>query len=570
MALRSSIIALRIGGVDVIAFKAAIDELSRLAAGRAEDEALLLQLEARLSELDGGVSRRLLMECHFRDEWRHAESERVLGTLPSLLRDAGAVDQMRDYVALLAPEEESEPERSQMVQSWQRELTRQQRTLASLLKYCPEASAGAIRDVLSDFMALSQARLQAQLDIVNDQLQGSSNDSPSAETPTSSAPALLNVSAEDFVQRLRVQHDAICKIQACFRGSRQLARYEQLQATRKSAAMRIQRLARRGAALREVRSRRRLQWLGRLDTLTRGYQARRLQQAWRWAKRNYHWRSVWLLHHARSAAAADVLWRAVLVSTQSIGRREDATGFSKYSVYIESRAVKERKQAEEAATIKIQAAARALATRHAARKDAVAATQIGAAWRGKRARSRELWWRKTLSKLHKERRAICRWKNIRDMSDTLAQFQTRAVLVQLNVSKELAHVKQETIREKEEFEHAFRKWAAKMEKQTLSKKLHADWIPQMNVGSGESYYFNVRTGESSEEHPNMRQVRATEKKQRALAEATMTERLKHLRSYEEQLVEARDQQMELYREQVEEAWRVTTPWSCRQASYACK
>jgi hypothetical protein len=65
----------------------------------------------------------------------------------------------------------------------------------------------------------------------------------------------------------------------------------------------------------------------------------------------------------------------------------------------------------------------------------------------------------------------------------------------------------EVTREKCEFEEAFKKWASRMEKHVLGKKLHSDWIPQMNLGSGESYYFNVRTGESSEEHPNMRQVR---------------------------------------------------------------
>jgi hypothetical protein len=98
----------------------------------------------------------------------------------------------------------------------------------------------------------------------------------------------------------------------------------------------------------------------------------------------------------------------------------------------------------------------------------------------------------------------------------LQPLQTRAVLVQLHVSKELEHVYEEVLREKRDFESAFRKWAAKMEKLTLAKKLHADWIPQMNVERGESYFFNVRTGESSEEHPNMKEVRKTEKKQRNL------------------------------------------------------
>jgi len=110
-------------------------------------------------------------------------------------------------------------------------------------------------------------------------------------------------------------------------------------------------------------------------------------------------------------------------------------------------------------------------------------------------------------------------------------------------------VQSEATREKGDFETAFRKWAIKMEKLTLAKKLHADWIPQMNMERGESYYFNVKTAESSEEHPNMKQVRATHAKQRALAEAAMEERLALLQGYEEQLREGLLKQLEAYSEQ---------------------
>jgi len=134
------------------------------------------------------------------------------------------------------------------------------------------------------------------------------------------------------------------------------------------------------------------------------------------------------------------------------------------------------------------------------------------------------------------------------MTLALQPLQTRVVLVYLHVSKELHRVRNEAEREKAEFEGSFKKWAARMERQTLAKKLHADWIPQMNVERGESYFFNVRTGESSEEHPNMRQVRATEKKQRQLAEAVMKERLMRLRDYEEQLREGQRLQLDGYEE----------------------
>ena len=136
----------------------------------------------------------------------------------------------------------------------------------------------------------------------------------------------------------------------------------------------------------------------------------------------------------------------------------------------------------------------------------------------------------------------------------------------------LGHVESEARREKGDFEGAFKRWAAKMERLTLAKKLHADWIPQMNVERGESYYFNVRTGEASDEHPNMKQVRATERKQRQLAEKTIEERLERLREYEEQLRGGEHSQLELYSEAARKVvtdalallWPVnSTRWVCR-------
>eukprot|EP00966_Prymnesium_polylepis_P153756 3550633-Prymnesium_polylepis.1 len=213
MALRTSILALRSGGADVIAFKATIDELSRLAAGRAEDEALLQQLSSRLSDLDSGVSRRLLMECHCRDEWRQGECNRVLDALPSLMQDSEALDQMRDYVAMLAPDLAIEP--FEAVQPWQRELMRQQQTLANLLRYCPEVTAEAIGAVLAQFMEHAHARLQGQLAMVHELLQAQEPHAAAAGSPKKQAQgaAVLGLSAEDFVQRLRGQHRAICGIQ---------------------------------------------------------------------------------------------------------------------------------------------------------------------------------------------------------------------------------------------------------------------------------------------------------------------------------------------------------------------
>ena len=95
---------------------------------------------------------------------------------------------------------------------------------------------------------------------------------------------------------------------------------------------------------------------------------------------------------------------------------------------------------------------------------------------------------------------------------------------------------------------------------------------QMNIDSGQSYYFNVRSGESSEEHPNMKQVRATEKKQRALAEAAMGERLKRLQAYDEALREGQAAQLSGYAVQAAKVMRdagalalpaTSVKWVCR-------
>lgn len=326
MALRNSILALRTGGADVIAFKATIDELSRLAAGRAEDEALLQQLESRLSELDNGVSRRLLMECHFRDEWRQAESSRVLNALPTLMRDSEALDQMRDYVALLAPDLAREP--LELVQPWQRELMRQQQTLANLLRFCPEVSADAIGSVLSEFMEHAEARLQNQLAIVHEQLQSQGPHSSSTASPAKSTAttAVLGLSAEEFVQRLRGQHHAICAIQARFRGRRCRAAYLRLQRDRVAAAVRVQSFARRAAAFRELRARRHARWMERRTALTRWHQARCLQRAWRWARKRRRWREAWLRGEGAAASKADRTWRCLLSRTQSQYRGAAADG----------------------------------------------------------------------------------------------------------------------------------------------------------------------------------------------------------------------------------------------------
>ena len=84
--------------------------------------------------------------------------------------------------------------------------------------------------------------------------------------------------------------------------------------------------------------------------------------------------------------------------------------------------------------------------------------------------------------------------------------------------------------------------------------MHADWIPQMNMVSGASYFFNLKTGESSEEHPNLRNAQAVEKKQRQQGEAELEKRLSLLREYEEKLHAGQAAQLRDYSSSAAALW----------------
>ena len=114
----------RSGGSAVLAFKERVDELSRLSAGRAEDEALLQQLSEKLPALTHDAASRLTEECRLRDEWRQERCKQALGALPGAGDDTANVDRMREYVALLAPQGGTAAQLP-----WQRELLRQQRSM---------------------------------------------------------------------------------------------------------------------------------------------------------------------------------------------------------------------------------------------------------------------------------------------------------------------------------------------------------------------------------------------------------------------------------------------------------
>ena len=464
----ADLIALRrCGGSAVLAFKERVDELSRLSAGRAEDEALLQQLSEKLPALTHDAASRLTEECRLRDEWRQERCKQALGALPSAGDDTANVDRMREYVALLAPQGGTAAQLP-----WQRELLRQQQALARVLQQCPDGSGDGVRQALSDFMEHSRARLQQQLVALQGRLEVHRQQQPQPQPQQSPAgasgrraawgeatvpspehacavaaaepkAAASDLTPEAFLEQMRRQHDAVCSLQAQARGRRGRQRFRSLVECRCQAAVRLQGLARGGAARRQAAARRHALWAQKCAALAERHSARRLQRAWRWSRRVRHWHRLW---QPRAAARASDEW----------------------------------------AVCTLQAAAR-----------------------GWRARTRARWWRRSLRRLHASRRAGAVWRARCDAAHRVQAAQTHAVLVQLHVAKEVSLLQREATREKKDFDAAFGKWAARLQKHYVSKKLHADWIPQMNTLNGSSYFFNLKTGESSEDHPNLKQVSCT-------------------------------------------------------------
>ena len=259
---------------------------------------------------------------------------------------------------------------------------------------------------------------------------------------------------------------------------------------------------------------------------------------------------------ARTAAqcrADDLEWRAA-VRASLVPRAPEASGFSSTSIYIESKSLSERRAAEDAAAAALQAARRGTLARRARAAALAAAVVLQAGARRRRAVARALWWRRALGRLRAARRARARWRAGREAARALLPAQRRAVLASLHVGKEVAAVQADAARERRDFEESFRKWAAKMTKTMLARKLPSDWIPQMNTLTGASYFFNLKTGEAAEEHPNLKAAKKTERTQRKLAEEQLSERLATLREYEERLADGRAQVLERYAAEAAAAW----------------
>ena len=561
----------RAGGGAVLAFKERIDELSRLSAGRAEDESLLQQLAEKLPALTTSAASRVMDECRLRDEWRQERCEQALRALPSVADDHANIDRMREYVALLAPRGGG------AVQPWQRELLRQQQALARVLQLCPGGSTEHVMRALTDFMGHSEARLQQRLSAVEGQLQSQGlrqqPDQPErraawgdagALDATGEAPPPLQpakgepddswgLTPEAFLEKMRKQHAAVRSLQARARGQQERRRFCRTLERRDLAAVRLQALGRGHASRREAAALRHELWLQACAALSELHSARRLQRAWRWSRRVRRWHRLWQPRAAARASEEDLAWRR-RVATLARGTAPEKSGFSEYSVYNESKRLQEERAAKEVAVRTLQACARGAVARAEAASRARAVRTLQAGARGWRARARARWWRRSLRRLHAARRASAAWRAQRDASRALLPAQTHVVLVQLHVAKEVSLLQREATREKSEFEEAFSKWTARLHKHHLAKKLHADWIPQMNMVSGASYFFNLKTGESSEEHPNLRNAQAVEKKQRQQGEAELEKRLSLLREYEEKLQAGQAAQLRQYSSSAAALW----------------
>lgn len=557
----------RMGIETVIRFKASVDELSRLCAGRGEDEQLLAQLEQRLHALSPSVAARLLLECRFREEWREDRAAGALRSLPCARAEPQAVDRMREYVSMLAPqrlyESAGEP--------WQLELLKQQQALAAVLQLCPSNSPELVMRTLTDFMDHSHKRLAEHLDVVQWKVseeqhrrQSLSRAASLPDSPVKNAgDHAAALTADAFLDRLQRQRAAVCKLQTYVRGRQQRCRYHHLLQARFAAAVRLQVAGRRGAACRLTNRLREAALSLRQQAIAERYNASRLQRARRWVLRNRQWRATWQTRVREEEQAELLDWRRYMrqFATGGLHKSPSEEDFSTFATYVPGTRIRERRQAEQLGVRTIQAHARGMRDRQTRQGALRAARKLQAAWRAWHGRTRCLWWRRSIRRLHEARSAQLRWSALVASTRRLLPLQTRAVLVELHVGKELDAVRKETAREREDFEAAFAKWVKGMRKQTLARKLHSDWIPQMEPSTGGTYYFNLKTAETTTEHPNMRVARATEKREFAKGEAKLAQRLNRLRLYESGLEGKFADEMQGFEEAVGRQMReLTTGW----------
>jgi hypothetical protein len=437
-------------GVDaVIKFKASVDELSRLCAGRSEDEQLVAQLDERLQSVSASVAARLLLECRFREEWREERSAKALGSLPCASGDPQAVDRMREYVSMLAPQQLY----NSSGEAWQHELLKQQQAIASVLQLCPTNSPDVVMRTLTDFMCHSHKRLSKRLDVVQWKVSERQNRQrkEAAERAASQPGSPLKhagdqaavLTADAFLERLQRQRAAVCALQTRVRGRQQRRRYRQWLRSRLASVVRLQAVARCGAAWRRAQALREDAVRARRQGLAERHSARRLQRAWRWGVRVRRWGERW--RSLTRAAENNELqaWRLHMRQYASRGglhRSASEDDFSSFATYVPGTRIRERRLAEHSGVRLLQACARGMRDRRVRRKAVRAVLGLQAAWRAWHARTRLAWWRRAIRRLHEGRAQQLRWAALVSSTRRLLPVQTRIILVELNVGKELASV----------------------------------------------------------------------------------------------------------------------------------
>lgn len=552
---------------EVLAFKDALDRLARLAAATEEDATMLARLAEAKPQQKHELAARMLLELRYRHEWRHAQAEEALAELAALAAAQSAlVDRMREYAAALAPPPHSAADASE---PWQRQLLEQQRAVANVLQLCPSNSPHTLHQLLAEWIHHSEARLSRLL--AEHEWRVGAAAAANGKAPTTAAvtrcadaaEAAAIMSTESFLDRLRHQRSATCTLQAHVRGRQQRVAFAALVAQRLRSAVWLQSAARGLAARVHVRAMYLERWRAALAALSERHSARRLQRAWRWRRRLRIWAARWRADARRRGLAEDLEWRQSLriIVNYSASGGEGPTGFSDGAIYIEATHIKEERAKRRAAAVRTQAYARGNCARREARARLAAVIRIQAGARGLRACSYHLWWRCSLAGLRAARAARCEWSALAGTFSALETLQSRAVVSQQCLHAEVEAVRRDATRERDDFEKAFASWAKQMRKATLQKKLGENWIPQMDADTGDSYFFNMKTGESSSENPNLRVARATEKKQRAAGEAALRARLETLGAYEQGLVDAFDGWLAEY---AADAWELA---SCEGGSF---
>lgn len=435
-------------GVDtVIKFKASVDELSRLCAGRSEDEQLVAQLDERLQSVSASVAARLLLECRFREEWREERSAKALDSIPCASGDPQAVDRMREYVSMLAPQQLY----GSSGEAWQHELLKQQQAIASILQLCPSNSPDVVMRTLTDFMSHSHKRLSKRLDLVQWKVSEQQNRRWEAAERAASLPGsplqkagdqAAVLTADAFLERLQRQRAAVCALQTRVRGRQQVVRFRLCLGARLASAIRLQALARHGAARRLAEALRETAVRARRQGLAERHSARRLQRAWRWAVQVRLWGKCWRSRMRVAELGQLQGWRQHMRRYWSGGLHKSASeeDFSSFASYVPGTRIRERRQAEHCGVRMLQASARGMRDRRVLREALRAVVCIQAAWRSWHARTRLAWWRRALRTLHEVRAAQLRWSALVSGTRRLLPLQTRAVLVELNVAKELNSV----------------------------------------------------------------------------------------------------------------------------------